>query len=72
MFSVDTTLTIINILLIILPLICRELQDLKHGQLLMQHLVERQGVPVFNSIPVALSCTSKVRLTLGIVFPLYL
>jgi hypothetical protein len=31
------------------------------GQTILQDLVERQGIPVFNSIPIALNCTAKVN-----------
>lgn len=34
--------------------------ELSNGQLMLQDLVERQGIPVFNNIPVAINCTAKV------------
>lgn len=40
---------------------CREYADLVSGQTILQDLVERQGIPVFNSIPIALNCTAKVN-----------
>lgn len=36
--------------------------ELSSGQLMLQDLVERQGIPVFNNIPVAINCTAKVCL----------
>jgi hypothetical protein len=40
----------------------REYEDLTTGQMMLQDLVERQGIPVFESVPVALNCTAKVSL----------
>ena len=37
-----------------------EYEDLKNGQEVLQDLVERQGIPVFDNISVALNCTEKV------------
>lgn len=37
-----------------------EYEDLKNGQEVLQDLVERQGIPVFDNITVALQCTQKV------------
>nr|CAD7203151.1 unnamed protein product [Timema douglasi] len=37
-----------------------EFEDLSLGQTMLQDLVERQGIPVFENIPSALSCTAKV------------
>ena len=37
-----------------------EYEDLKNGQEVLQDLVERQGIPVFDNITVALQCTEKV------------
>ncbi|XP_046398277.1 uncharacterized protein LOC124165067 isoform X1 [Ischnura elegans] len=42
------------------PISQREFEDLSSGQAVMQDLVERQGIPVFDSIPVALDCAAKV------------
>lgn len=28
--------------------------------MMLQDLVERQGIPVFESVPIALNCTAKV------------
>jgi glutathione synthase/RimK-type ligase-like ATP-grasp enzyme len=39
---------------------CREYEDLTNGQLMLQELVERHGIPVFNDIQTALKCTAKV------------
>ncbi|KAF4524587.1 hypothetical protein B566_EDAN008542 [Ephemera danica] len=38
----------------------QEFDDLSAGQMVLQDLVERQGIPVFDDIPVALNCTAKV------------
>jgi hypothetical protein len=38
----------------------REYQDLTTGQMVLQDLVEREGIPVFESVPIALNCTAKV------------
>ncbi|CAB3372680.1 Hypothetical predicted protein [Cloeon dipterum] len=38
----------------------KEYDDLAAGQTVLQDLVERQGIPVFDSIPVALNCTAKI------------
>jgi hypothetical protein len=38
----------------------REYEDLTTGQMMLQDLVERQGIPVFESVPIALNCTAKV------------
>ncbi|XP_059484258.1 uncharacterized protein LOC132201798 isoform X4 [Neocloeon triangulifer] len=38
----------------------QEYADLSAGQTILQDLVERQGIPVFDSIPVALNCTAKI------------
>lgn len=37
-----------------------EYEDLTTGQMMLQDLVERQGIPVFESVPIALNCTAKV------------
>lgn len=42
------------------PITQREFEDLSSGQAVMQDLVERQGIPVFDNIPVALDCAAKV------------
>jgi hypothetical protein len=41
-------------------LFVREYEDLTTGQMVLQDLVEREGIPVFESVPVALNCTAKV------------
>jgi hypothetical protein len=38
----------------------REYEDLTTGQMVLQDLVEREGIPVFESVPIALNCTAKV------------
>ncbi len=38
----------------------REYEDLATGQLVLQDMVERLGIPVFNNIRSALDCTAKV------------
>ncbi|XP_069697764.1 uncharacterized protein raw isoform X2 [Periplaneta americana] len=42
------------------PISEEEYEDLMMGQMMLQDLVERQGIPVFESVPVALNCTAKV------------
>ncbi|KAJ9600897.1 hypothetical protein L9F63_000940, partial [Diploptera punctata] len=42
------------------PISEEEFEDLMMGQMMLQDLVERQGIPVFESVPIALSCTAKV------------
>ncbi|XP_066993493.1 uncharacterized protein raw isoform X2 [Anabrus simplex] len=42
------------------PISEEEYEDLTTGQMVLQDLVERQGIPVFESIPIALNCTAKV------------
>lgn len=37
-----------------------EYEDLQNGMETVQDLIERQGIPVFTSLEVALTCTSKV------------
>jgi len=37
-----------------------EFEDLENGMETVQDLIERQGIPVFSSLEVALSCTAKV------------
>uniref|UniRef100_A0A1B6BZG1 EF-hand domain-containing protein n=2 Tax=Clastoptera arizonana TaxID=38151 RepID=A0A1B6BZG1_9HEMI len=37
-----------------------EYEELNGGILMLQDLVERQGIPVFNNIPIAINCTAKV------------
>ena len=39
---------------------CQELSDLTSGLITVQDLVERQEIPVFDALDVALSCTSKM------------
>lgn len=39
----------------------RELGDLAAGQQVMQMLAERQGIPVFSNVPLAVSGIAKVR-----------
>ena len=39
--------------------ICREYEDLTRSHAYLTDLVERQGVPVFNDIPVGLKCAEK-------------
>ena len=41
-------------------LICREFEDLSHGQAILHDVVERQGIPVFNNIRVALDSTATL------------
>ncbi|CAL7942752.1 unnamed protein product [Xylocopa violacea] len=38
----------------------QEYYDLMNGLLVLQYLMERQRIPIFESVPVALNCTSKV------------
>lgn len=38
----------------------REFLDLSRGQAILQDIVERQGIPVFDNITVALECTAKI------------
>lgn len=38
----------------------REYYDLMNGLLVLQYLMERQRIPIFESVSVALHCTSKV------------
>ena len=38
----------------------REYEDLATGQLVLQDMVERLGIPVFSNIRSALDCTAKV------------
>ena len=45
---------------LLLLLLRREYEELTRGQLLLQDLVERHGIPVFNDIQTALECTAKV------------
>ncbi|XP_021931040.1 uncharacterized protein LOC110835283 isoform X3 [Zootermopsis nevadensis] len=42
------------------PITDEEYEDLTTGQMMLQDLVERQGIPVFESVPIALNCTAKV------------
>jgi len=42
------------------PISKAEYEDLQNGMETVQDLIERQGIPVFTNIEVALSCTSKV------------
>jgi len=35
-------------------------KDLMNGLLVLQYLMERQRIPIFESVSVALHCTSKV------------
>lgn len=42
------------------PITDEEYQDLTTGQMVLQDLVEREGIPVFESVPIALNCTAKV------------
>jgi len=37
-----------------------EYEDLREGQLVLQKLVERQGIPVFDNVAVAMNCTALV------------
>ena len=39
-----------------------EWQDLQGGMTVVNDLVERQGIPVFDLIDVALECATKVRI----------
>lgn len=41
-------------------LFSREYHDLMNGLLVLQYLMERQRIPIFESVSVALHCTSKV------------
>lgn len=45
---------------------CREYDDLANGQLILQDLVERLGIPVFSGIRPALECTAKVKTNISI------
>ncbi|XP_020711505.2 uncharacterized protein LOC105692120 isoform X3 [Athalia rosae] len=38
----------------------QEYYDLMNGLLVLQNLVERQGIPIFENISTALNCTSKI------------
>lgn len=38
----------------------REYYDLMNGLLVLQYLMERQRIPIFESVSIALHCTSKV------------
>ena len=42
------------------PIGKNEWQDLQGGMTVVNDLVERQGIPVFDSIDVALECATKV------------
>uniref|UniRef100_T1IR01 EF-hand domain-containing protein n=1 Tax=Strigamia maritima TaxID=126957 RepID=T1IR01_STRMM len=42
------------------PLSEKEFQDLCHGQAILQDVVERQGIPVFDDIHKALECTARL------------
>ncbi|XP_028050577.1 uncharacterized protein LOC105833366 isoform X7 [Monomorium pharaonis] len=42
----------------------QEYYDLMNGLLVLQYLMERQRIPIFESVSVALHCTSKVWMTL--------
>ncbi|XP_033609101.1 uncharacterized protein LOC111868871 isoform X4 [Cryptotermes secundus] len=42
------------------PITEEEYEDLTTGQMVLQDLVEREGIPVFESVPIALNCTAKV------------
>nr|CAH0111335.1 unnamed protein product [Daphnia galeata] len=42
------------------PITEREYEDLATGQLVLQDMVERLGIPVFNNIRSALDCTAKI------------
>ena len=49
-----------------------EWQDLQGGMTVVNDLVERQGIPVFDLIDVALECATKVRINVcnnGILIP---
>ena len=39
----------------------REYEDLSNGQLVLQDMVERLGIPVFNNVRSALESTARVR-----------
>lgn len=43
-----------------LCLFLREYYDLMNGLLVLQYLMERRRIPIFESVSVALHCTSKV------------
>ena len=40
-------------------LFCREYEDLERSHAYLTDLVERQGIPVFGEIEIALDCTNK-------------
>lgn len=42
------------------PITEREYEDLATGQLVLQDMVERLGIPVFSNIRLALDCTAKI------------
>ncbi|XP_076653045.1 uncharacterized protein LOC143359181 [Halictus rubicundus] len=42
------------------PVSIQEYYDLMNGLLVLQYLMERQRIPIFESVSVALNCTSKV------------
>jgi len=42
------------------PITKAEFEDLQNGMETVQDLIERQGIPVFSNLEVALNCTSKV------------
>ncbi|XP_031830262.1 uncharacterized protein LOC116426000 isoform X2 [Nomia melanderi] len=42
------------------PISIQEFYDLMNGLLVLQYLMERQRIPIFESVSVALNCTSKV------------
>lgn len=42
------------------PISEMEYEDLMHGQAIVQDLVERQGIPVFSDIHMALQCTARM------------
>lgn len=43
-----------------LNILFREYYDLMNGLLVLQYLMERQRIPIFESVSIALNCTSKV------------
>lgn len=47
-------------LLMVHILFFREYYDLMNGLLVLQYLMDRQRIPIFESVSVALHCTSKV------------
>lgn len=47
--------------LIVCSFVISEYEDLTTGQSILQDMVERLGIPVFNNVRSALDCTAKAR-----------